>query len=1073
MKISPKYSYIFSIPLKMFLVKDALTQFLKAFAIVVFFITLQPSETHALRFAGNQSHKQWQSFETKHFNVHYEKHHKVFAQKLVTLGEQAYERLTKNYRIPIQDKIDLVVNQDLFSNGSANSIQNILNIWITDWDFKLRSTHPWLEDVMTHELAHLFSIRSGMKLPPWFFGFSFSYQQSFLKDKSFSGGMLVPFSIQPAWFAEGVAQLESEAQSYDSWDSHRDMVIRVAALENAFLPMSAMKGFGSKAIDNERGPYTQGFSLVRFIREKWGEKAIQSLWSENARVHRWTFDGSAQKVLGVTEEELYQQWVNYEKAKYKEFAVLEEELQQGKKLTSKKFFHDYFKIRKDRAFLVQNISNQTWKSRLLDISKDSIDSLDSLDLPRRNHDLTKPVLQYGYDVFFYNDSSYKIAYVSSENKDRFDQRKFDIYIHDSEKNKSEKLTFLENAIYPSFSLDGKKLTYVKHHSTTAHFSIHEVLLNEDFLEMGEAKELYSLQNDSLIAKGVFNPSYSPDGKWVLFDYYDGQSRNIARIPSGGGALQGLVKNGFDNRNPIYVDDKTIYYSSDQSGRYELYSLNIESSHGKQITRMNGGAFRPEVSAENKLTYIQYDKDGFSAYQLDELTSEEISSPNNQRLISRKYLGPQDFVPVKNKSNYKSYPSRLYFLPIIHWEENSKNIENTRFETTSNLGFSLNGSDPLEKNFLNFFFLIQKPDSWEILDKGNFVDPGLNHQYGFTWLNKSTPLDLQLEFMRMNRTGIDTLKRDDNPDLNDTLNLYAVRFNDFNFKSSYSPFKMGDMLALTGGYSWSSFDLYEANFFWDYYKSTYLQYDFQYEAISPRTSYEGAYPGGFAVKYGERWSWDNLFRQGNFSETFRVNANGIIEPLYRKYNLWSNHFLAHFVMGLPFLKNVKFKTSVIGNAVLWNNGKDTLDDFLKEKTFVPGYPLLQGENYTFEGENTFLSEFTLQIPLYKGFKKSWWVLNPKALILETSFYVGKAWDGKYAEVTDRDSFKNSYGVMVKAVNTIFNYYPFMFYGALYKTNSEYICGTGSCKDNYQYRAGVNLSWGNALNFLKRQKGEWVP
>ena len=60
--------------------------------------------------------------------------------------------------------MEFIVREDIFSNGWANSLQNTMTVWISDWDFPIRSTHNWLKDVVTHEFAHLVSIQSSSKL---------------------------------------------------------------------------------------------------------------------------------------------------------------------------------------------------------------------------------------------------------------------------------------------------------------------------------------------------------------------------------------------------------------------------------------------------------------------------------------------------------------------------------------------------------------------------------------------------------------------------------------------------------------------------------------------------------------------------------------------------------------------------------------------------------------------------------------------------------------------------------------------------------------------------------------------
>jgi hypothetical protein len=52
------------------------------------------------------------------------------------------------------------------------------------------------------------------------------------------------------------------------------MLLRTAFLENKVLPLEFMENFSEQALEAELGPYTQGFDLVRYIAERYGETLI-------------------------------------------------------------------------------------------------------------------------------------------------------------------------------------------------------------------------------------------------------------------------------------------------------------------------------------------------------------------------------------------------------------------------------------------------------------------------------------------------------------------------------------------------------------------------------------------------------------------------------------------------------------------------------------------------------------------------------------------------------------------------------------------------------------------------------
>jgi hypothetical protein len=106
-------------------------------------------------FYGNQSAVKWKSAETEHFLAHYPVEHRERAAAAIGFAENIYDTITIRYKIKLPSKVNLVFNNGLFSNGEANPVYNMMQIWLTNWDFKIRGSHSWISDVATHEFSHL------------------------------------------------------------------------------------------------------------------------------------------------------------------------------------------------------------------------------------------------------------------------------------------------------------------------------------------------------------------------------------------------------------------------------------------------------------------------------------------------------------------------------------------------------------------------------------------------------------------------------------------------------------------------------------------------------------------------------------------------------------------------------------------------------------------------------------------------------------------------------------------------------------------------------------------------------
>jgi hypothetical protein len=110
-------------------------------------------------FNRNEAHINWKVAETENFRFYYEKPLEDVAEYVAGVAEHVYAHKIKRYNENLPGKVELVIRDDIFSNGLANPYQTTLHIWVSDWGIPLRSTHDWLKDVVAHEFSHIVSIQ--------------------------------------------------------------------------------------------------------------------------------------------------------------------------------------------------------------------------------------------------------------------------------------------------------------------------------------------------------------------------------------------------------------------------------------------------------------------------------------------------------------------------------------------------------------------------------------------------------------------------------------------------------------------------------------------------------------------------------------------------------------------------------------------------------------------------------------------------------------------------------------------------------------------------------------------------
>ena len=154
----------------------------------------------------------------------------------------------------------IIRDHDDDSNGAAYYYDNKIEIWAPAINFELRGSHNWLRNVISHEYSHIISMGAARRMPrmvPAVYFQWLDYEDEKRPDvihgypKTVVSYPLAGTIITP-WFAEGVAQLQRAGFDYDNWDTHRDMVLRTAVLEDELLPISGMSQFGKNSLGNER-----------------------------------------------------------------------------------------------------------------------------------------------------------------------------------------------------------------------------------------------------------------------------------------------------------------------------------------------------------------------------------------------------------------------------------------------------------------------------------------------------------------------------------------------------------------------------------------------------------------------------------------------------------------------------------------------------------------------------------------------------------------------------------------------------------------------------------------------------
>lgn len=602
---------------------------------------------NATGFYGNQSDIKWKTAGTEHFQFIYPMEYSTHAAKVSAYAEAVYDSVTSRYHKALPGRVSAVLNNALYSNGSAIPSENAINLWLTNWDFKIRSSHGWISDVVTHEFSHLVSIESGSKTFPNLYGLQFSYTDYYNERTRTDFLTMIPFTLQPLWFAEGTAQYESSRMGFDAWDTHRDMLLRTAALNDSLMTLPYMHEFSDNSLLAELGPYTQGFSLVLYIAKHYGDEAIPNIWKELGRPYRATLNGAIKKVLGISETDLYNAWkkeiTDYYKAQKDSLGTLVE----GIKITKDAFWNDFPVVSGKHLYGVSNFGGPWFDGSVFKIpleekvkdstttkakvakkdSKDSakvivdeieIEGADSLinigDFAKSGFKAKKPWFDKGIDI--YEDSAHGpiLAYISYQNRDKDGHAHFDVAVSDTNKNQAS-ITYLVDAVYPSFNKQGTEIVFVRREPFSTKFVLSKVPFNSDLKNITSEDPIDIFKPDSsFLYYNIYSPKFSPDGKRIAFSFFDDKQRGIAVVDTNGANFKIVSTEGYDERDVAWLDNDKIIFASNRNNIFNLIEKDLNTGKERALTNVVGGAFTPTLAGDT-IFFTQYDKDGFSLYKL--------------------------------------------------------------------------------------------------------------------------------------------------------------------------------------------------------------------------------------------------------------------------------------------------------------------------------------------------------------------------------------------------------------------------------------------------------------------------
>ncbi len=620
-----------------------------------FATTLAAGEARAVDDAGLT----YWTYETEHFRVTYPAPLEQVAARIATLAESIHDRISPQMQFAPGAKTEVLVTDDTDgANGSASPVPyNAIKLFATAPDdvSTLSDYDDWYLGLVTHEYTHILHTGNISGLA--------SVANVVI------GRTLSPNSAQPRWLIEGLAVVfESEYTAggrirstlFDTW-------LRADVLEDNVARLDQISSGA------ERWPYGNLFYLygsrfLRWITDVYGPNTMPAVSADyGATTIPFGINRAIRRVTGRTYEDLYDAWVTHLKRHYKaQVAKVDAKgRREGVRITHGGRDAGYPRfippeLRKDpkanEIFYYRDDADHTAGLYRLAVGDPTKKGERDVDLEIRTSTDAFPAFTPEGDILFNDRAPFKNLY-----------SRHDLFVVPRGKSSTEgteiyrkRLTTGLRSTYPDVSPNGRNVVFcVNDHGTTT-------LTIADRDAEGKLSHVRPLVATKAFDQ-AYTPRFSPDGKRVAWSAWRaGGYRDIRVVDLESGAVTDVTHDRSLDLHPTWSSDgKSIYFSSDRSGIFNVYVRELASGRERMVTNVVGAALAPAISPDGTtLVYVGYTHEGYDVFamKLDPDRFLDADAPPEDR--PEPYDQPKKVKLTKSKYNpLRTFRPQNYFLDI--------------------------------------------------------------------------------------------------------------------------------------------------------------------------------------------------------------------------------------------------------------------------------------------------------------------------------------------------------------------------------------------------------------------------
>ncbi|MHC1775991.1 MAG: hypothetical protein AB9834_11330 [Lentimicrobium sp.] len=433
---------------------------------------------------------------------------------------------------------------------------------------------PWIQQLALHEYRHIVQLSSLDQGFTRVLGYLFGQQAV-----AISTGLFIP-----SWFLEGDAVASETSFSY----SGRGRVPSFSMPLRAQLSEKGAYSYPKASLGSYRDfvpdIYTTGYHIVATSGMKYGHDLWKEAMNTVAR-KPWTitpFNRGLKNISGLNKKGLYNESMASLNDMWKTAPA--EKTQQIIPENTPSSYTNYLSPHKINDSVIVALKTSFGKSpQIVEIDRDGKENVIQYPgyMPDEN-------LSFGGGVLSWAEYRPHIRWETVSYTD--------IVLLNLESGKKERFRYKGRFYAPVVSQDGKLVAAVR------------------YMDSGECC-LTVLNNDSLTNLAVPNglhasiPSWSPDGKALVFVVTGDKGKAIARISTETGRTEYLTPFSFEEISNPVNGDSVIFYTGTSEQTSQIFSLNPENGQKKLLTNVAYGADNVSISGDS-LIYNDYTADGY-------------------------------------------------------------------------------------------------------------------------------------------------------------------------------------------------------------------------------------------------------------------------------------------------------------------------------------------------------------------------------------------------------------------------------------------------------------------------------